>query len=51
VRDRAATQRARTDETLLVERVGGLLEFNEQPEAPEYLQSQGPGRRSTPDSM
>ena len=26
---------------LLVEKVGGLLEFNEAPEAPEYFQSQG----------
>ncbi len=26
---------------LLVEKVGGLLEFNEEPEAPEYFQSQG----------
>ena len=26
---------------LLVEKVGGLLEFNEQPEAPEYYQSRG----------
>lgn len=25
---------------LLVEKVGGLLEFNETPEAPEYFQSQ-----------
>ena len=26
---------------LLLEKVGGLLEFNEQPEAPEYHQSRG----------
>ena len=26
---------------LLVEKVGGLLEFNEEPEAPEYFQSRG----------
>lgn len=27
--------------TLLMEKVGGLLEFNEEPEAPEYFQSRG----------
>ena len=26
---------------LLMEKVGGLLEFNEEPEAPEYFQSRG----------
>lgn len=26
---------------LLAEKVGGLLEFNEKPEAPEYFQSRG----------